>query len=326
MIPEHSIISSKRDIEEKTAPFGGRKKGLFVAGKKALFVFNPFSGKGWIKHNLFEVIDLLVKQGYEVEVRPTQKRLDAYEVILNKAPKIQLLVVSGGDGTLNESVKALMELPIEKRPEVGYIPAGSTNDFAASIKIPKRMAAAIGAAVGGEAMACDVGRFNDSFFTYIAAFGAFTDVSYATPQEFKNVLGHTAYLLEGIKRVANLRTYHMVMEHDGETVEGNFIYGMVSNSTFVGGMRTYADTRVKLDDGYFECLFVRQPENPVELQEIAAGLLMHDFSGRAFCVFQTKALFLTFEEAVDWTLDGEYGGAHTFVEIDNQQKAIRIRR
>ena len=297
-----------------------------MAAPKALFIFNPFSGKGTIKNNLFDVVDSLVKEGYAVEVRPTQKKLDAYETVLEKGARKQLLVISGGDGTLNETVKALMELPRLSRPEVGYIPAGSTNDFASSMHIPKKLPQSIDPAVRGKAVSCDVGRFNDNFFVYIAAFGAFTDVSYATPQVTKNLLGHMAYILEWIKRAATLRGYHVVLEHDGLQEEGSFIYGMVSNSIYVGGMRIYDYEEVRLNDGLFECLFIREPQTPLEMQEILTGLLMHEYEGRFFLKFQTKALLLTFDEAVDWTLDGEYGGAHTFVEIDNRPKAIRVRR
>ena len=200
--------------------------------KKMLFVFNPCSGKGQIKTKLLEIIDIFVKGGYEVLVHPTQEPQDGYRQVKKFAQDVDLVVCSGGDGTLDEVVTALME--VEKEVPLGYIPAGSTNDFANSLSIPKDMAQAARAIVEGKCYSCDVGSFNEDTFVYVAAFGIFTDVSYQTDQNLKNLLGHLAYVLEGTKRIFNVKTYHMKVTSNGETFEDDYIYGMVSNSRSVG--------------------------------------------------------------------------------------------
>lgn len=292
--------------------------------KKALFVFNPCSGKGTIKTKLFEVIDTLSVAGYEVTVYPTQKRRDGYEIVRKKGSAYNLLVVSGGDGTLNECVNGLLEIAEEERPFVGYIPTGSTNDFASTLKIPKKPIGAVSNIVEGKQFKCDVGRFNQNCFVYIAAFGAFTDVAYDTPQEAKNYLGHVAYILEGIKRLTNIKSHKLHIEHDGVAVDGSFIYGMISNSTFVGGVRSYKNHTVDLADGLFECVLIREAENAIDLQAIITGLLMQDFSNKGFYTFRAHRVNIQSDEAMSWTLDGEYGGDHNKVEIENMNKAMTI--
>jgi lipid kinase, YegS/Rv2252/BmrU family len=292
--------------------------------KKALFVFNPCSGKGTIKTKLFDIIDILSAVGYEVTACPTQKRLDGYEIVQEKGESYSLLVVSGGDGTLNECVKGLLQMPEDKRPTVGYIPTGSTNDFACSLKISKKPIVAVGNIVNGKEFKCDVGRFNESCFVYIAAFGAFTEVAYGTPQQVKNYLGHMAYILEGIKRLSNIKSYYLDIEYDGVQVSGDFIYGMVSNSTFVGGVRSYRNHDVDFSDGLFECVLIREPENAIEMQVMVTGLLMQDFSSKGFYTFKASRINIQSKEKLSWTLDGEYGGDHINVEIENLHKAMTI--
>ena len=156
--------------------------------KKMLFIFNPFSGKAQIKSKLFEIIDVFVKGGYEVIVHPTQAVGDGFEKTKELAPQVDLVVCSGGDGTLDEVVSGLME--VDQRVPIGYIPAGSTNDFANSLSISKDMVQAAKDIIEGNLYSCDVGAFNNDSFVYIAAFGLFTDVSYETDQHMKNILGH----------------------------------------------------------------------------------------------------------------------------------------
>ena len=167
--------------------------------KKMLFIFNPHSGKGQIKNHLLDILDKFAKAEYDITVRPTQERLDAYNYIKNNGDKFDRIVVSGGDGTLNEAVKGLMEFDADKRPCLGYIPTGTTNDFASTLELPKSIAKSSDIAVNGVPFKCDIGKFNSTTFNYVAAFGAFTDVPYDTPQETKNILGHTAYVLEPLE-------------------------------------------------------------------------------------------------------------------------------
>lgn len=290
--------------------------------KKMLFVYNPHAGKGLLKLQLSEIVDIFVKAGYDVVVYPTQAYKDAYRKIREFTEDYDLVVCSGGDGTIDEVVTGMMER--EHKIPVGYIPTGTTNDFANSLKIPKDFLAAAHNAVHGTAFPCDIGQFNDDVFVYIAAFGLFTDVSYETKQEMKNVLGHLAYVLEGAKRLFNVPSYKIKVTHDDEVITGEFIYGMVTNSRSVGGFRNMIGKNVKFDDGEFEVTLIRKPANPIELQEIIAALLIEQIDTKHMDTFRAKTISFESLEEIPWTLDGEYGGSHDYVEIINQNKAMKL--
>ena len=290
--------------------------------KKLLFIFNPHSGKGLIKNKLLEIVDIMVKADYEVTIYPTQSKGDAQNHVREEAKNYDLIVCSGGDGTLDEAVSGMMES--EEKTLLGYIPAGSTNDFANSLRIPKSMLKAANVAVKGRRFPVDIGYFNGDSFVYVAAFGLFTAVSYQTSQQLKNVLGHAAYILEGMKQLLDIPVYKMRVEYDDEVLEDEFIYGMVTNSRSVGGFRNMIGKNVKFDDGVFEVTLIRRPKNPIELQEIIAALLIEQVDTKHMYSF--KARKITFEslEEIPWTLDGEYGGSHDMVEIMNQNKAMEL--
>ena len=290
--------------------------------KKMLFIFNPFSGKAQIKSKLFEIIDVFVKGGYEVIVHPTQAVGDGFEKTKELAPQVDLVVCSGGDGTLDEVVSGLME--VDQRVPIGYIPAGSTNDFANSLGIPKNMEEAARVAVNGTPFPCDVGGFNGDTFVYVAAFGLFTEVSYQTSQQMKNILGHAAYILEGAKHLMDITSYRMKVSHDGEIIEDEFIYGMVTNSLSVGGFKGISGPDVLLDDGLFEVTLIKNPKNPIELNKILAGLANRENDNELIYSFKTSELHVENEEEVPWTLDGEFGGSHTDLTITNLNKQITI--
>lgn len=290
--------------------------------KKLLFVINGHSGKGQIKNRLLEIIDVMVQEGYQVTVHTTQAREDATNVVREQAKDYDLIVCSGGDGTLDETVTGLMQSG-EKVP-IGYIPAGSTNDFANSLKIPKNMLHAGKIAVTGRRFPCDVGEFNGDFFIYVAAFGIFTDVSYATSQELKNVLGHVAYILEGAKRLHTIKSYHMRVEYDGLETEGDFLLGMITNSTSVGGFKGMTGKNVKLDDGLFEVTLIHKPKNIIELNEIIASLTNLKDTTDLIDSFRADKVRFYAEEEIPWTLDGEFGGDHREVLIQNHHQAMEI--
>lgn len=291
--------------------------------KKMLFVFNPCSGKGQIKTKLLEIIDIFVKGGYEVLVHPTQEPQDGYRQVKKFAQDVDLVVCSGGDGTLDEVVTALME--VEKEVPLGYIPAGSTNDFANSLSIPKDMAQAARAIVEGKCYSCDVGSFNEDTFVYVAAFGIFTDVSYQTDQNLKNLLGHLAYVLEGTKRIFNVKTYHMKVTSNGETFEDDYIYGMVSNSRSVGGFKNLTAKRdVQMDDGLLEVTLIKRPRNPLELNEILVALVTRVDNTDLIESFKTDHIVMEAEEEISWTLDGEFGGDHRIARIGARKHAMKI--
>lgn len=290
--------------------------------KKLLFVFNPHSGKGLIKNELCNILNIFTAAGYEVTAYPTQAPLDGYEKIKSSAESYDMVVVSGGDGTLSEAVKALM--PIGKKIPLGYIPAGSTNDFAASMSIPKAMGDAAKAIVEGVTFDYDIGEFNGQYYVYVAGFGVFTDVSYETPQNVKNMLGHAAYLIEAIKRLPKYTGFSMKIEHDGEVIEGSFILGLISNSTSIGGMKALVRNGVYFDDGLFEVLLVKTPANALALQSLLSDAALKKLSEKNFVTFKTSHLRITSVADIPWTLDGEAGGMHHEVEITNHKQAMRF--
>lgn len=299
--------------------------------KKALFIINPHSGKGLIKNHVLEILDILVKDGYEVTVYPTQGKEDASRAMRERKKSYELVVCSGGDGTLDEIVTGMIQSGF--KTTIGYIPAGSTNDFANSLKIPSTMKKAAEVVVDGTVFSCDVGRFNDDVFVYIAAFGLFTEVSYGTPQEMKNMLGHIAYILEGVKHLQNIKSYHLkvtsVSENGEERViEDDFIYGMVTNSYSVGGFKSIAGNvfkgRIALNDGLFEVTLIKMPKNPMELNSILAALAIQNIDTEYMYSFKAGSLTVESEEEIAWTLDGEFGGTHKKVTLINEKQAMDI--
>ena len=290
--------------------------------KKLLFIFNPYAGKAQIKNKLLKIIDIMVKGGYEVTVYPTQAREDALNIVKNRAHEYDLVVCSGGDGTLDEVVSGMMLA--EKIVPLGYIPAGSTNDFANSLKIPKDMEKAAEIAVSGQGFSCDVGAFNDNSFIYVAAFGIFTAVSYKTSQEWKNILGHAAYILEGAKSLTDITSYHIRVECDGKTIEDEFIYGMITNSNSVGGFKNMTGKNVLLDDGKFEVTLIRMPKNFGELSAILGSLTNLIDNTDLIYSFKCDCIRFFSEAEVPWTLDGEFGGSHREVTVRNIYRALEI--
>lgn len=291
--------------------------------KKLLFIYNPKSGRALIRSKLADILDIFAAAGYEITVFPTRAHNDAREIVAGRPDVYDLVVCSGGDGTLDEIVTGMIQSGF--CTPIGYIPAGSTNDFGKSLSIPKNMVRAAENIVRGVDFPCDYGRFNKDVFVYIAAFGLFTDVSYETAQDMKNLLGHMAYLLEGMKRLSSIRNYHMKVRWEGNEVEEDFIFGMITNSISVGGFKNITGKNVHLDDGVFEVTLIKNPKNPVELSNIMLALLNRDIDTDTMYCFRTQCIELESEEPVAWTLDGENGGRHKRVEIQNVHRGIQIR-
>lgn len=292
--------------------------------KQMLFIINPRSGREKIRQKLLDILDAYTAAGYQVQVHVTQSQGDAGRAVQGCGAKKDLIICSGGDGTLNEVISGMMEL--SKPVTLGYIPSGSTNDFASSLKLPKQLLPAALNAVHGTPFAIDIGRFcDDRYFVYVAAFGALTEVSYQTPQDKKNLLGHQAYILEGVKSLTSIKTYVMKITCPETVIEGEFIYGMVTNTISVGGFKGLVNQKVALNDGLFEVLLIRAPKTPLELSGIVAAILTHDEENNEFlCKFKTKELKIEAAEPVDWVLDGEYGGSRKEVSIVNLQKQIEM--
>lgn len=292
-------------------------------GKRMLFVYNPKAGKAKIRNKLSDIIDVFARSGYSIVVHPTQGQGDAREVVKNREKGVyDLIVCSGGDGTLDEVVAGMMQT--QEHLPVGYIPAGSTNDFAKSLGISSNMVAAAETIVKGRVFSCDIGRFNEGLFVYVAAFGMFTEVSYATDQQMKNMLGHMAYLLEGVKSLSTIKSYVMRIESEEEIIEGDFIFGMVTNSISVGGFKNITGKDVELDDGKFEVLLVKRPVTYVELDNTVASLVVPKFDAQCIQYLKTSCLRIYSKEKISWTLDGEFGGEHKEVVIENLQKVLPI--
>ncbi len=290
--------------------------------KRLLFIFNPRSGQGKIREYLTDILDEMIKAGFEVTVYLTQGQKDAQRVACEEAEHYDRIVCSGGDGTLDEVVTGVMTSGC--RIPIGYIPAGSTNDFGNSLGIDKNMVHAAQIAVGGQLFPCDIGRFNQDYFVYVAAFGLFTEVSYQTSQDLKNMLGHAAYILEGAKQLWDIPSCRMQVEYDGNVVYDEFIYGMITNAKSVGGFKGIIPGDIGLDDGVFEVTLVKMPKNPIELNEILAFLTGIIKDSHMVYSFQTDYIKLTSNETVAWTLDGEFGGEHQIVEVSDCSRALEI--
>lgn len=289
--------------------------------KKLLFIFNPISGKSRIKDQLYDVINFYTQNGYIVTTLPTQHARHAYEFLIENQNQYDAIICSGGDGTLNETVSALVKT--KSQAQFGYLPSGSTNDFARSIGIPFELEKAMWLTVYGNEHCVDLGKMNDQIFVYVAAFGLFTNVAYATSQRFKNILGYLAYLLEGIRQISELRVYHIHLTYEDGVIEGDFIIGLITNSMSIGGFKNPRSNVVELDDGLFEVILIRKPNHIIELQSIIASLLSEKPNSPFITYLQSSRIQIESEE-MSWTVDGEYGGNHKKVEITNLKQVFRV--
>ena len=294
---------------------------------RLLFIYNPTSGTGQIKSSLSPVLDVFTKAGWLTTVYPTQCQGDAARAARELAPWFDRVVCAGGDGTLSEVASGLLEL--EAPPPLGYIPFGSTNDCATTLHLPRKpREAALVAAGTGVPVPIDTGRLNGRPFIYVAAFGAFTKVAYDTPQELKNTFGHLAYIFAGIASLPTIAPYHMRVEFDGQSLEDDFFFGMVSNSQSIGGLKPPKAERVVLDDGLFEVTLVKKPLKLADLTDGLQALVSLSPAERSGALVQLQARQLTFicEQPVPWTVDGEFGGSQTVNRVENCQKALNIIR
>ncbi len=292
--------------------------------EKMLFIYNPHAGKAQIANELVEIIDIFTKGGYEVTAHPTQAPMDAFETVKNRGSQYRLIAVSGGDGTLSEAVEGLMLLPEKDDIVLGYIPSGSTNDFAVSLGIPKNMSDAARLIMNGKPFKCDIGIFNHKRFNYVAGFGAFTDVSYETPQETKNMFGHLAYIFEGISRLPNLTSHAMKVEYDGKRIAGEFVLGMVMNTNSVAGINGGNMFKADLADGLFELLLIKAPLKISDFQNVLSGLFRGETHSGGFLLEKVKHVVFDTEDDIKWTLDGEFGGNDKHVEISIDKGAVNL--
>ena len=291
--------------------------------KKLLFILNPYAGQRKANRFLTEIVEIFNRTGYEVTVYITAGQGDAREKAKSYAAKMDVIVCCGGDGTFNETAAGILESGIDV--PVGYIPAGSTNDFANSLKLPSDVLQAARVIAGGNARRLDMGSFGGRTFSYVASFGAFTRASYATPQSMKNALGHLAYLLSGIQELSQIKEHRLRFElPDGSVLEDGYLFGAVSNSTSVAGVLTIASDRVDMSDGKLELMLIRSPKDAIELTDCLVALQRQTYNCAMMTFLSTEGVKITAPEDMDWTIDGEREPGRTDIQIRCLHNALRV--
>lgn len=290
--------------------------------KQLLLIINPAAGTKKAGKNLTEIISVFNRADFDTRVYITTGHGDATRAVKQFGTTVDLIVCSGGDGTLNETITGIIEAGLNT--PVGYIPAGSTNDFAGSLKLPNDVVAAAKKIANGTAVQYDVGKFADRYFTYVASFGAFTKASYSTPQNIKNTLGHVAYILEGIQELSNLRTVHIRMELNDEVLEDNYLFGAVCNSTSLGGILTLNPKVVDMSDGQFEVLLIRAPKDIQELHECILALTNQTYNCGMITFRNASSIHVSSNKEMSWSLDGEKADSPQSFTIENLHKRINL--
>lgn len=293
-----------------------------MKARKLLMIFNPRAGKNKSRGPLFDAAASLSQAGWLLSIHVTSGPGDAAETARREGAHYNLVVAVGGDGTLNEVASGLVQL--KKPPLLGYLPQGSTNDFAASLHIPGDPAEAAAAIARNVPRQLDVGFWNRRSFLYVASFGAFTRTSYAAPQNAKNALGHFAYILEGMKDLSSLRPYRVRLAAGGEALDGEYLFGAVCNSTSIGGLMKLDPERVVLDDGLFELLLIPNPKTAADLQGLVHALLNQQYDSQGLVFRHVSSLHLETEEDLPWSLDGEYAPSAPVVDIENRRQALAM--
>jgi len=291
--------------------------------KKLLLIVNPCAGQKKARKHLADIIDIFNRAGYAVVTYITNGHGDGEQAVIRFAPGMDLIVCAGGDGTFNETISGVLKSGLDI--PIGYIPAGSTNDFASSLHLSPDMMQAARDIVDGDIMKLDVGCFEGRYFSYVASFGVFTKTSYSTPQELKNVLGHAAYILSGIQELLQLKSYHVRFElSDGMVLEDDYIFGAICNSTSVGGVLTLSEDLVDLCDGRFELLLIRAPKDIAELTECVQALKRQTYNCSMLTFVNTDRVKIIAPEDMDWTLDGERETGHRQINVECLHHAVRI--
>ena len=291
--------------------------------KQVLFVVNPCSGKRKATKQLAEIIAVFNRADYMVITHITKEGGDCEKTVIEYASQVDLIVCCGGDGTFNEMISGVVKSGVDV--PVGYIPAGSTNDFAATLQIPTDMVQAAKNIVEGEPFRFDVGQFDERYFAYIASFGLFTKASYESPQEWKNVIGHAAYVLGGIQELSQLKAHKMRFElEDGEIVEGEFLFGAISNTTSVGGLISLSKEKVDLTDGKVELLLIRMPKDLKELADCIVSIQKKTYDAKLITFLNVSQMKVFAPKNLTWTLDGERGPADEEIDVKCLGKAVQI--
>ncbi len=294
-----------------------------MENKKLLIITNPRSGKGKIKNDLLKIVQIFSDADYDVTVYPTKQPGDATlkAQSLNNG-EFDRIVVCGGDGTLNEVITGIMNKGLECT--LGYIPYGTLNEWSSGLNISRNAIIAAQDIITGTHSRLDIGKFGDKYFSYTASFGAFTEASYSAPQEIKNVLGQAAYFFEGIKSLSNIKPIHLKFTCDDREIEDDFLFGAVSNSMSVGGIVKFNDTIVKLNDGKFEVLLIKNPTTILQFQSIVDGILRSDLNRDGIEFFHTNKITVSGGADVPWTLDGEFAAGQENITLTNIPSALNL--
>ena len=290
--------------------------------KKVLLIVNPCAGKTKTRISSVDIMKNFPEDEYEFTMKTTACQGDATNIVKNELKDHDMVICSGGDGTLNETINGIMDMP--RRAPIGYVPSGTTCDFATTLGIPAEVNAATDIIKKHNINEYDIGLFNNRYFTYIATFGAFTQNSYSTPQKLKNRFGHAAYVFSAAKEIKDIHGTHMRVEYDGGEIEGDFCFGSISNSSSVGGMFKLREDDIRLNDGTFEVFLVRKMPFPLLIKTILE-VMNQVYNPDRVLYFQTsKIKIVSPYEDVKWSLDGEFGGAHREVMIHNLERAIKL--
>ena len=312
----------KKSIKRDIIQVNGTKRGDSVKKHKLLIILNPRAGKMKTKKTISDLVNVFKNEGYLVSVASTKSRCHATKIVIKKGKKYDVIVCCGGDGTLNEVLSGIVKL--KNPPKLGYIPSGTTNDFASGLKLSKNTLIAAKKILKGKQYSIDLGDFDGRTFSYIASFGAFTEVSYKTPQELKNMWGHMAYIIEGIKDIKNIKPYHVKVTADGKVYEDEYIFGSVSNAMSIGGVLKLDPKVAKLDDGLFEVMLIKMPKNLMELQRIGECFIRRHFDDGIINFIQASEIEIEAPKEMNWSLDGEYQQGKELIKIKNINQAVKM--
>ena len=291
--------------------------------KKILLVINPNAGKTKPMSMLSDILDVFTKSGFETIALSTKRKNDATDIVKNNGNDCNIVVCCGGDGTLNEVINGVMCL--EKTIPIGYIPTGTSNDFATSLGLSTDYTEAAKDIVGGKLLAHDIGSFNgERYFNYVASFGTVSDVSYLTSQKAKNIFGQSAYIIEGFKALFKMRSFHATVEYDGQIIEDDFILGGASNSKSIGGVIRLKSEEISMNDGIFELIFFRKPRHPADVSRIASWMFKQNKDNESVIYTHAASVRITSEEYIPWTVDGEFEGYNKEVQIEAVHGSINF--
>lgn len=289
-------------------------------GNQVLLIVNPNAGRGKVQRRIPEIKEDLIKTGYDVDIINTKKNFSAKDIIKEYNKKPDIVICCGGDGTVNDLVSSVMHL--DDKPKISFIPLGTINDFARTIGLSRKKYFMQGIFKNYSEKKSDIGKINEKYFTYVAAFGAFTAVSYVTSQRLKKCLGKLAYFIVGIKYFFKIRSYKVKLGIDGEKIEKECIYGSVSNSKSIGGFQWFRKRDIAIDDGKFEVLLINKPKYKIQYLSIIFDILLRRYQSKNFFYKQGSKIEITSEKSLTWTIDGEFGGRTKKTKISNCKEAV----